>query len=33
MSIIEKDYNFLPKNLPIPVDDGLCNHLEGMENS
>ena len=31
MSIIEKDYNFLPKNLPIPVDDGLCNHLEGME--
>ena len=25
------NYNQLPKNLPIPQDDGACNHLEGMD--
>ena len=25
------NYNTLPKDLPIPKDDGLCNHLSGLE--
>jgi len=25
-----KDLHTLPANLPIPVDDGACNHLDGM---
>jgi peroxiredoxin (alkyl hydroperoxide reductase subunit C) len=24
------NYNELPPNLPIPVDDGAANHLKGM---
>ena len=23
--------NSIPKNLPVPKNDGLCDHLEGME--
>ena len=26
-----KDLNVLPDNLPVPVDDGACSHLEGMQ--
>lgn len=25
-----KDLHVLPDNLPVPVDDGACSHLEGM---
>jgi peroxiredoxin len=25
-----KDLNFLPANLPVPEDDGACDHLTGM---
>lgn len=25
-----KDLTVLPANLPVPEDDGACNHLEGM---
>ncbi|HKU18103.1 MAG TPA: peroxiredoxin [Candidatus Saccharimonadales bacterium] len=25
------EYNYLPEGLPIPEDDGACNHLLGME--
>lgn len=26
-----KDLHVLPDNLPVPVDDGACSHLEGMQ--
>jgi peroxiredoxin len=26
-----KDLHTLPDNLPVPVDDGACSHLEGMQ--
>ena len=26
-----KNYNILPNDLPIPKNDGLCDHLTGME--
>ncbi len=25
-----KNFEILPDNLPIPVDDGACQHLQGM---
>lgn len=26
-----KNLEVLPDNLPVPVDDGACQHLEGMQ--
>jgi peroxiredoxin len=28
---VNPDFASLPSNLPVPVDDGACNHLQGLE--
>lgn len=28
---METDLTYLPPNLPVPTDDGACDHLDGLQ--